>query len=617
PDGFYNEYYDSPYFTLGNSRTLTRNDYLTGNVQLKYAPIESLSFLFRVSMSTRNVSSKFWSDKYTFSNYRLGITSNFSNRPGSVSDASSYETQLNPEFQAQYIKQLSKDFSLNTILGASSRDNITKSINAGSSAMVIPGLYNVANTTGNTNGSEGNSRVRQIGVYADARLGFRSYLYLHVTARNDWRSVLAQENRSLFYPAADLSFIASDAIPFLKNSKTISSLKIRGGVSKVGLVNLGAYRLQPTFGQQYGFPYAGVPGFGIGNAVVSPDIKPEVTTSYEGGFDLEMFKSRVNFSATAYKSNTVDQTVSVQIPSATGFTSFLTNTGEVENYGFETSLRVVPIRTSYGLEVSVGGNYTYNKNKVLSISTDQSFISLGTFGTANIVAQVGESFPLLKGTTYNKDSQGRIIVDRITGFPSATTATSTLGITEPRHRLGLDLSVDYKGFRLATVFEYRSGNVIYTGGSTGYDFSGAGIRTTYFNRERFVVPNSSYLDPVSNTYVANTNVTVRTGGVDFWTNGPSNTDVNANYTYSAAFWKMRELSLSYDLPKSVFSNIKFVKGATISAQGRNLFLWAPKTNLYTDPEYSAFDANSNAIGFTSLSQTPPGRFYGLSLSVTL
>ncbi len=617
PDGFYNEYYDSPYFTLGNGRTLTRNDYLTGNVQLKYSPIQPLSFLFRVSMSTRNVSTKSWSDKYTFSSYRLGITSNFANRTGSVSDGSSYETQLNPEFQAQYIKQLSKDFSLNAILGGSLRDNIAKGVSAGSSVMVIPGLYNVSNTTGNTNGSESNSRVRQIGAYADARLGYKSYLYLHVTARNDWRSVLAQENRSLFYPAADLSFIASDAIPFLKNSKTISSLKLRAGVSKVGLVNLGAYRLQPTFSQQYGYPYAGVPGFGIGNAVVSPDIKPEVTTSVEGGFDLEMYKSRVNFSFTAYKSNTVDQTVSVQIPTATGFTGFLTNTGEVQNFGYETSLRLVPVRTSYGLEISVGGNYTYNKNKVLSISTDQSFISLGTFGTANIVAQVGESFPLLKGTTYNKDAQGRIIVDRITGLPSATTATSTLGITEPRHRLGLDMSVDYKGFRLATVFEYRSGNVIYTGGSTGYDFSGAGIRTTYFNRDRFVVPNSSYLDPVSNTYVANTSIQTRTGGVDFWTNGPSNTGVNANYTYSAAFWKMRELSLSYDLPKSVFSTIKFVKGATVSVQGRNLFLWAPKTNLYTDPEYSAFDSSSNAIGFTSLSQTPPGRFYGLSLSVTL
>jgi hypothetical protein len=210
-----------------------------------------------------------------------------------------------------------------------------------------------------------------------------------------------------------------------------------------------------------------------------------------------------------------------------------------------------------------------------------------------------------------------VIVDRVTGLPSVTTTTSELGITEPRHRLGLDMSASFKGFRIATVFEYRTGNVIYTGASSGYDFTGAGIRTTYFNRERFVVPNSSYLDPVTNTYVPNTNITTRTGGVDFWTNGPSNTGVNSNYTYSAAFWKMRELSLSYDLPSALLSRVKFVKGATLSIQGRNLFLWAPKSNLYTDPEYSAFDASSNAIGFTSLSQTPPGRFYGMTLSVTL
>lgn len=616
PDGYYNEYYDNPYFSLGNNRTLTRNDYLTGNVQLKWSPIKPLSILVRVSMSTRNASSKGWSDKYTFSSYALA-NRGFTNFAGSVSDGSSYDTQLNPEFQAQYIKKLNKNFSINAILGGSLRDNIAKSVNASSSVMVVPGLYNVSNTTGNTAGSESNSRVRQLGLYADARLGFKNYLYLHVTARNDWRSVLAPEFQSLFYPAADISFIASDAISFLKNSSTINSLKIRGGVSKVGLVNLGAYRLTPTFGQQYGYPYAGVPGFGVGNAIVSPSIKPEVTTSIETGFDLEMYQSRVTFNLTAYQSNTVDQTVSVGIPAATGFTSYLTNTGEVQNKGFETALRLVPVRTSSGLEITVGGNYTYNENKVISISNDQSFISLGTFGTANIVAEVGKSFPLLKGTTYNKDPQGRVIVDRITGMPSATTTTSELGITEPRHRLGLDAVIDYKGFRLATVFEYRTGHVIYTGASTGFDFSGAGIRTTYFNRDRFVVPNSSYLDPVTNTYVPNTNITTRTGGVDFWTNGPSNTGVNSNYTYSAAFWKMRELSLSYELPKSVLSNVKFVKGATISVQGRNLFLWAPKSNLYTDPEYSAFDASSNAIGFTSLSQTPPGRFYGMTLSLTL
>ena len=215
-----------------------------------------------------------------------------------------------------------------------------------------------------------------------------------------------------------------------------------------------------------------------------------------------------------------------------------------------------------------------------------------------------------------KDSQGRIIVDKTTGFPSNTSDKFDFGQTEPTHKLGLDATASFKGFRLAAVAEYRTGNVMYNGASS-FDFSGAGIRTAYFNRERFVIPNSSYLDPVTNSYVANNSITTRTGGVDFWTNGPSNTSVDENYVFSAAFWKIREISLSYDLPKSILGSLKYVKGARISVQGRNLFIFTPKTNIYTDPEYSALGNDSNAIGYTSLSQTPPSRFFGASLSLTL
>lgn len=623
PDGYYNEYYPNPYFTLANSRQMVRNDYLTGNAQLKWTPITPLSFLFRVSLSTQNSSNKAWTNKYTYSPYRLGLTSNFSNIAGNVSDGASYNTQINPEFQAQYIKQLSEDFSLNAILGASLRDNQYKGIGVSGSGLVQPDLFNVSHVLQNPGASESNFHARQMGVYADARVGYRNYLYLHATARNDWRSILTKQNRSLFYPSADVSFIASDALPFLKESGVVQSLKFRGGVSKVGLVNLGsssnfgAYSLLATFNQANGYPYNNVGGYTLGGRLVSPDLKPETTVSIEGGFDFELLKSRISGSFTAYKSNTKNQVVPVGLAVSSGYSSYLTNTGEVQNKGIETSIRFVPVRTDAGLEISVGANYTFNDNKVLSISNDQNQISLATLGNAGIYAVKGQAFPMLKGTTYKRDDQGRVIVDAITGFPSVTSSLSELGNTEPKHRLGLDATAAYKGFRLAGLFEYRGGFVMYNGGSTGYDFSGAGIRSTYFNRERFVVPNSSYLDPVTNTYVANNNITTRTGGVDFWTNGPSNTAVVENYTYSAAFWKLREVSLSYDVPKNMLGNMKYIKGARISVQGRNLFVWTPNTNIYTDPEYSAAGSESNAIGLTNLGQTPPSRMFGLSLSVTL
>ncbi|RZK68664.1 MAG: SusC/RagA family TonB-linked outer membrane protein, partial [Pedobacter sp.] len=291
-------------------------------------------------------------------------------------------------------------------------------------------------------------------------------------------------------------------------------------------------------------------------------------------------------------------------------------TGEVSNHGIETNLRLVPYRNlDNGLEVSVGANYTYNNNKVESISN--GLPSLGLSGTTalGVWAVEGQPFPVLQGRDYERDPEGRIIVNRLTGFPNVASGVTILGNTEPRHRVGLDAAVTYKGFRLTGLFEYRGGFVM-AQNSGSFDFSGAGIRTTYFNRERFVVPNSSYLDPVTNTYVANNNITTRTGGVDFWTAGPTNTDVGANYTYSAAFWKLRELSLSYELPQSLLGNLKYVKGARISVQGRNLFIWTPKTNIYTDPEYSSAGADNNGIGIASLGQTPPARFYGATLSLT-
>ncbi|TCC90086.1 SusC/RagA family TonB-linked outer membrane protein [Pedobacter frigiditerrae] len=619
PNGYYNEYFANPYFSLANNRGLTRNDYLTGLASIKWNPIKSLSLLFRTSINTRNFSSKSYTNKFTYSAYRKGISgANVADVLGAVNDGAGYTTQISPEFQAQYIGRLSNDFSLNAILGASSRSNTAKTVNVSATNLIQGGLFNIGNSLLNPGAGENNSTERQQGVYGDLRLGFKNYLYLHASGRNDWRSVLAKENRSFFYPAADISFIASDAIPFIKKIKSINSLKLRGGISRVGNVNIGAYSLVPTFGQQFGFPFAGAPGFGLGNRIIAASLEPELTDQIEGGIDFELFNSRLTGAVTYYSSKTTNQTVPVGVPSATGFTSFLTNTGEVTGKGWETSLRLVAVQNkSTGLEVTVGGNYTFNDNKVVSISDDLPQLNIVTSGNAIISAVPGKNFPFIKGTTYQKDDKGRIIVDRITGFPSVTTTNSDLGNTDAKHRLGLDATVAYKGFRLAGLFEYRGSFVMYNAGSVAFDFSGAGIRNTYFNRERFVVPNSSYLDPVTNTYVVNTNITTRTGGVDFWTNGPSQTAVVSNYLHSAAFWKLRELSLSYELPKSVLGNIKYIKGAVISVQGRNLFIWTPKTNIYTDPEYSAAGADSNGLGITNINQTPPARFYGATLTLTL
>ncbi|MEZ0483226.1 SusC/RagA family TonB-linked outer membrane protein [Fibrella aquatica] len=625
PNGFYNEYYNNPYFTLENNRQSTRNDYFQGNLELRFKPIERLTLTYRVGITTRNVTEKVTTGKFTFTDYTKSISGSAkTDIPGSVTDNSSFNTQLVNDFLAQYRANIGTNFTLDLVGGASFRDNSSKNMSINASGLVINDLYNVGNSLNNPTANEGNYMARQAGVYGEARLGFKEYLYLHVTARNDWRSILAKENRSFFYPSADVSFIATDAIPALQNTTWLQSLKLRGGVSKVGQINLGnattfgAYALNTTFGQAYGYPYSSGAGFTINNGLVTSSLKPEITTGAEAGFDFELKKNNINGGLTVYQTNTVDQTISVFVSTASGFQNLLTNVGEVENKGLETYLNLTPIKLANGFEFSVGANYTLNRNKVLSLSDQSNELILpnGTQGTAaRILAKVGSPFPLLQTTTYNRDPQGRIIVDPINGYPASNGNFSDVGITNPPHIFGLNTAIRFKGIRFTTVFEYRNGHYIYNGVSTGYDFSGAGIRTAWYNRDRFVIPNSSILQ-ADGSYVANTNIATRSGGADFWTDGTRNTNIGENYVNSAGFWKMREAVLAYDFPRSLLAKTGFIKGATVSAQGRNLFIWVPKSNIYTDPEYSANGTDSNAVGFTTLGQTPPARYFGGTVSLT-
>ncbi|RYF78691.1 MAG: SusC/RagA family TonB-linked outer membrane protein [Cytophagaceae bacterium] len=626
PNGYFNEYYQNPYFTLANNRIRTRNDYFQGNMELRFRPVDKLQLTYRVGITTQNASSKSTVGKFTYSDYTKSISgSSKTDIAGSVTDNSRFNTQLVNDFLAEYKTKIGQNFTFDIVGGASFRDNTSKEVNVSASSLVINDLYNVGNSLNNPTASETNYTARQAGVYGETRIGYKEFIYLHVTARNDWRSILAAENRSFFYPSADISFIATDAIPALQNTNWLQSLKIRGGYSKVGQINLGtstnplgAYALNTTFGQAAGYPYSSGAGFTINNGLVSSSLKPEITLGVEGGFDFELKKYNINGGLTIYKTNTFDQTISVAVSGASGFQSLLTNVGEVENRGLETYLSFTPIKLANGLEFSIGANYTLNRNKVISLSeqSDQLILPSGTQGTAaRILAKVGEPFPLLQTTTYNRDPQGRIIVDGITGYPASNGNFSSVGVTNPPHILGLNTTLKYRGFRFSTVFEYRNGHYIYNAISTGYDFSGAGIRTAWYNRDRFVIPNSSVLQ-ADGTYVPNTNIAVRSGGADFWTDGTRNTNIGENYVNSAGFWKMREASVSYDFPRALLAKSGFIKGATLSAQGRNLFIWVPKSNLYTDPEYSSNGTDSNAVGFTTLGQTPPARYFGGTVSLT-
>ena len=628
PNGYYNAYYNNPYFLADNFREQTRKDYFLGNVELKYRPLDWLDFTGRVGLTTKNESAKTYSDIFRYSDYTKSISGSSEYKQqdilGGVTDDFNYTTNIVTDFIGHAQKK-TEDFKFDITLLGQMVQNQYKSAFASVNGLVTAGVFNLGNSTSNPTAGEANALSRTYGLSGKLDVGYKDYLFLSLTGRNDWVSILAPQNRSFFYPSVTLSFVPSDAIEAIKDIKEIDYIKLRGGWSKVGQVNVGssptfgAYSLDPIFTQGAGYPYNGLGGLSVGNRLISKELKPEITSGFEYGIDASFFKSRINLTATVYHTKTKDQTVPTGISSTTGYTNFLVNTGQTISKGFEMNLSGIPLKTN-DWEVTVGGNYAYYDNSVDYISSDLDQLTLAAYGgTVGSYAIAGQQFPIIQGTTHVRDSEGKIIVNELTGYPSPTTGISILGQANARHILGINVNIHYKGFNLYGSGEYRGGNVIYNRAGSTFDFSGAGILSAAYNRDRFVIPNSSYFDAATNTYVANTNITVRDGGPGYWTIAGPRTGIDENYVTSGAFWKIRELALSYDVPTAFLAKSKVVKAAKISVQGRNLFIFLPKTNVYTDPEYSDGDGSSsgNAIGLTSLNQTPPSRYFGATLTLTL
>ncbi|MBL7763071.1 MAG: TonB-dependent receptor, partial [Chitinophagaceae bacterium] len=617
PIGFYNPWYQNPYFLVDNNRSNQRNDYLIGNVEIKYTPINGLDIIARQGITTRNYSNKNTVGAFKYTEYSKHTdASSKADIAAQVNDQSNYITNLLTDFFAQYNKKVGVlDFKL--IAGGQWRQDQAKYLSVTANGLVVPGLFNLNNGVGTPSVYEANYKARQIGAYGDLRIGYKNFLFLHGTGRNDWVSILSPENRSFFYPSVDLSFIATDAISALKGS-FISYLKIRGGWSKVGQVNLGntsdfgAYYLLPTYSASaYGFPFGSLAGYTVGNTLVSNSLKPEITKGYEFGFDLNLMKDRITTNVTYFNTKTDDQTVSTRVSNSTGFSDLRTNAGQTQSRGIELTAHVIPIRNR-NVEFTVGGNYTYLDNDVNFITAGLPKLNLSGSGSGGSWAVAGQSFPVIMGYDYKRDGQGHVIVDALSGLPTKSDTISILGNASARHKLGIDATLRFKQFTLSVLFEYRGGYKTFYGMGTEMDWSGMGYRTAIYNRERFVFPNSVYEDPNSpGKYIPNTDIMIPNGNGNngFWSDG-INRDVTSNYVTSGDFWKLREIALAYDVSPAALAKTRFIKGLTISVQARNLFMWMAKDNYYTDPEYSDAGNDSNGIGLTGLGQTPPSRFYG-------
>lgn len=650
PNNYYNAYFYNPFFTKDVNRYGLTNGNLTGNVQVQYTVTPWLSVLGRVGLNRNDLNGKAFQEKFAYGSYAKSV-GDFSEAQndlgGNVSDISGFENRLNTDLFATVKKNFGA-FSTNLIVGINNKENSARFASTTANALIVPGLYNVSNRSGEAVVSEVGFKSRLTGVFGDLTLGYNDYLFVHVSGRNDQTSLLSKANRSFFYPGADISFVASDAIPALKNNGTLSYLKFRASATKVGQVNVNPYALQTIFSTGIGalganFPFGSLAGYSTGNTFANPDLRPEFTTSYEVGADLGFLNGRVNLELAYYTQKTNNQTLQISTSQATGFGFAFVNAGTVQNTGFEVDLKTTPVRTASGLRWDLNMNYSQVDNKVLDLYGGSKELNLSNYygltsdaSLGQVFATVGQQYPSLKVVamkrvpnadgTYNPN--GAVVVNSETGLPSTSPqGLKTVGQTNPKYRLGLNTTIKYRGLSLSGTAEYRGGYFIYHGlGSTAW-FTGVAEATAVYGRERFVFPNS-VLETVGadgkSVYTPNTSVTVKDGGLGSWDSNLRK--YGEMFTTSGAFWKLRELALTYEFPKSLLGNTKFLKGASIGFVGRNLLTFLPKENKYTDPEFSnaapGVGANQNqnignAAGLNATALTPPTRTYGFQINLNL
>jgi TonB-linked SusC/RagA family outer membrane protein len=636
PNGYYNEYYPNPYFTLDNNRRKIGQSTLIGNIDLGYKLTDWLSAQYRIGLTSISQDNKSWQDKFSYTAFTLARSINArSNIAGNVSELNSTVNRLNSDFFFNIVKNFGK-ISVKAIIGNNIQLNNSNYLSATANALFVPGVFNINNRVGELGGGQARYQYRQVAFFGDLTLGYKDLVYLHSSARQEAVSILSPENRSYFYPSVDASLVLSQAIPVLKELSFFDYGKLRGGYSKVGQVNLpytssgiattfGAYNLSSIYNNGSGFPFGSLASLTLGNQVIVPNLKPEFTHSTEIGTELSFFRQRLNVAATYYYQRSVNQIIAASISSAGGYSNYLLNAGKVQNSGVELDLNFTPVQSQTGFTWRVGANYNYNNNKVITITEQTKQLPLSSGDNAQVYAIEGNPYPVLQGTDYNRDSEGRVILTYLNlgndaagrprngWVPSQASQLTNFGNTLPKHKYGFNSSLSFKGLTLAAQAEYRTGYYVYHGIGSTMDFTGASARSAEYGRLPFVLPNSSVLSSDGVTYVANT-TNLTPGGAEFWANSSYNRNIAANYITKGDFFKLRELSLSYTLPTALVNKAHFIQGVTLNVYGRNLYTWVPKENQWTDPEFS--NQSGNAIGINDTGQTPPTRFYGASLSAT-
>jgi TonB-linked SusC/RagA family outer membrane protein len=514
---------------------------------------------------------------------------------------------------------INEDFTVRAIVGHNFNQRTTENDVQQGTSFVVKGIHTLKNTAFQQFLDDYYERRRILGVFADVTFGFRDYLFLNLTGRNDWSSTLPEDNRSYFYPSISTSFVFSDALGLQSN--VLDFGKIRAGWAKVGR-DADPYQLQNIFAVIPNF--RGRPSATRDQTFNNPDLKPEFTEEIELGTQLSFARRLVELDVTVYRRKSTNQIAAIAVPASSGYNFRVLNFGEILNKGIEIDLAVRPVRTK-AFNWEVRGVFTSNENTVESLIEGVERIPL--FNITDEISpylEPGKPYGYLRGLTSLRDAEGNLLINPATGGMLQSSSESEVGDPNPDYKLGVTNTFSYKGFVLSALFDMTKGGDIYS--VTVQSLLGRGVTKDTEDREFGVIIPGVYGDPNTGEPILEGGKTIpnqtRITSNDVWFS--PNPTVGATFAintpaewsvYDATVYRLREVTLGYEFPKSLFSKLP-IGSVTLSFTGRNLWYLAPNM-----PKYTNFDPEVNSFGATStqgveLSAAPTTKRYGINLAVT-
>jgi TonB-linked SusC/RagA family outer membrane protein len=583
-------YSNNPYWTrYMNYQNDTRNR-VYGNIGLSYSILDDLKFQYK-------------SNLYFYADKQYERNAVYSQEESRYMELARQQYELNHEFLLMFNKT-SKDFSYGITAGANLMKRRYEQVYGETvGGLVIPEFYNLKNYKGLASAYSTMNEKSINSVFASGTIGYKGIVYLDASVRNDWSSTLPKGNNSYLYPSVTGSFIFSEL--FKNRPSWFSFGKARVGFAQVGS-DTDPYQLITTYTfKDVLFGYA---GYVLPNRLNNPNLKPEITTSFEVGLEATFLSNRLGFEATYYSGKTKDQIIPLTVSGTTGYLSQVMNGGVVSNKGLEFRLYGTPVKTeSFSWETSLA--LASNKNKVEELLDGVDYYRLVNAPfKAEIGAIKGQEF-MIMGTDYVYNDKGEKMVDE-EGWYLATDGNVPLAKIYPDFTGGWNNTFRYKNLDFSILFDFSRGGHYFSTSYMWGMYSGMFEETAVTNengkniRDDIADGGGIAVDGVFEDGTPNTaHLTAEEYGSQFYS-GPS-----AQNILKSDFVKLREINIGYTIP---VHNISIIQSLRVAAYGRNLAVWGPDIKHF-DPEV-AVTSSGNIQGIEG-GATAGIANYGFSLTL--